>query len=435
MLLCLNVFIKVGRVKMAYIFISHNSKDKDKASEVLEELKKVSNSIFLDFDKDYGLKGGQEWEKELYKRIRRARIVITLLSPTWFESEWCYKEYCMARVYKKIVIPIVIKKSDKVFSWDGKSLQHYDFVNDSEALEKLISRIEELTKENISKLYDIKDVKSPFPGLESFNSKLAPFFYGRNDDILKAETELNVMSDRYSEKFLNIVGSSGVGKSSFMKAGVLPYLEFLHKDRWYILKTFKARENLLIPLENIFAKFTSKDIIKELKAKNYKELFDDIERNIHKKVREENIEFNNLKILFSIDQAEELLLSNSEEKEIFFDLLKYLLTKRDNFYLIWTLRADYIKIYQQNQDLEFLREVEKEFILHPIAMSEIKAIVQEPLYQIPNPIKVQEAVIEQIKIDLKTTTSLPLHLFTTFGISFRTVIQKSKSRARKRNQT
>jgi len=49
------------------------------------------------------------------------------------------------------------------------------------------------------------------------------------------------MADSENEKFLNIIGASGVGKSSFLKAGVLPLLELWYPNSWYILPTFRAR--------------------------------------------------------------------------------------------------------------------------------------------------------------------------------------------------
>ena len=94
---------------MAYIFISHSSKDNDKAKEIFEKLQSISQSIFLDFDYIHGIKGGQKWEKELYKRVKQDRIMIVAISPNWLNSQWCYKEYCLARAYKKIVIPVIIK--------------------------------------------------------------------------------------------------------------------------------------------------------------------------------------------------------------------------------------------------------------------------------------------------------------------------------------
>ncbi len=397
---------------MAYIFISHSSKDNQKAKEIFERLQTISKSIFLDFDYKYGLKGGQKWEKELYKRVKRTRIMIVAISPNWFDSKWCYKEFCLARAYKKIIIPVIIEYDERIKKWDGKDLQHFDLVNDKESEKKLFLRIEELTKDEIARIYDIKEYSSPYPGLRSFEKEEAAFFYGRNEDIIAAVDELNAMSDLAHKKFLNIVGASGVGKSSFMKAGILPYLEFLHSNRWTILDTFRANEDILTNLALIISNITDlkvSSIKEELEKRNFKKIVDRFELLLYDKLKEEQKDIANIKFLFPIDQAEEILnSSNKEEKEIFFEFLKYILTKKDNFFLIWTLRSDQLKKYQDEKSLEFLRDLSQDFILNPISISQIETIIKEPLYQVEDNLKIDKEVIEQIKQDIKSTTSLPL---------------------------
>jgi len=39
-----------------------------------------------------------------------------------------------------------------------------------------------------------------------------------------------------------------VGKSSFLKAGVLPLLELLHPESWSVLPTFRARQEIVLNL-------------------------------------------------------------------------------------------------------------------------------------------------------------------------------------------
>jgi len=105
---------------MSNIFISHSSKDNQKTEEIFSSLKEIGSSIFLDFDATHGLKGGDNWERELYVRIKKARIMLIALSPNWLNSQWCYKEYCMARVLRKKIIPVIITDDKRIASWDGK---------------------------------------------------------------------------------------------------------------------------------------------------------------------------------------------------------------------------------------------------------------------------------------------------------------------------
>ncbi|WP_227981437.1 serine protease [Nocardia spumae] len=56
----------------------------------------------------------------------------------------------------------------------------------------------------------------PYRGMEPFDEEHAPFFYGRDGDI---ERILDALRDR---SFAAVVGRSGIGKSSLVRAGVLP---------------------------------------------------------------------------------------------------------------------------------------------------------------------------------------------------------------------
>ncbi len=407
---------------MADIFISHSSKDNDKAREVFDALSDISRSVFLDFDADHGLKGGEEWEKELYRRVKKARIMIVALSANWLDSQWCYKEYCMARVLKKRIIPAIIAADDRVETWDGKDLQHYDTTTDDEAIEKLKKRISELTYSDVTKLHDIKKLESPYPGLRSFKKEEAGIFYGRNEDILDAIDTLNAMADSMDKKFLNIIGASGVGKSSFMKAGVLPLLELLHKEVWYALPVFRAENEILRNFSKIltFGDMSLSHVEESLKTDAFKTLFDDLELHLL-----DTLKSHNVKILLPIDQAEEILTAaNEEEKARFFMILRYLLEEKSGFYLVWTLRSDQLKKYQNDKTLEFLHQKDETLLLKPIASKELKSIIQEPAFT--SDIDVDEAVVEAIKEDISSTTSLPLLAYLLQTLYRNITAQKQK---------
>jgi hypothetical protein len=60
------------------------------------------------------------------------------------------------------------------------------------------------------------DERSPYPGLAAFTEEDAEFFFGREEEISKMWRKLT------SRKLLAVIGPSGVGKSSFLRAGVIP---------------------------------------------------------------------------------------------------------------------------------------------------------------------------------------------------------------------
>ena len=80
---------------------------------------------------------------------------------------------------------------------------------------------------------------NPYPGLRSFEPEEAHLFFGRERQI----HELIVRLDR--TRFLAVVGTSGCGKSSLVRAGLLPKLSQGHPGAvggsWLSL-LFKTRQ-------------------------------------------------------------------------------------------------------------------------------------------------------------------------------------------------
>ncbi|MFE4061755.1 NACHT and WD repeat domain-containing protein [Streptomyces sp. NPDC059096] len=66
------------------------------------------------------------------------------------------------------------------------------------------------------------DIDSPYRGLRAFEEVDAPFFFGRDQD---SEQVLRLLAGRLeSPRLLMVSGASGAGKSSLIRAGVLPLL-------------------------------------------------------------------------------------------------------------------------------------------------------------------------------------------------------------------
>jgi len=57
---------------------------------------------------------GQRWWQEIIKQIRRADVFVFLISPSSLKSIYCKKEFVVARNRGKMIIPIIVKKVDKL---------------------------------------------------------------------------------------------------------------------------------------------------------------------------------------------------------------------------------------------------------------------------------------------------------------------------------
>jgi serine/threonine protein kinase/WD40 repeat protein len=82
---------------------------------------------------------------------------------------------------------------------------------------------------------------SPFRGLSAFNEEHAAFFFGRDEEIAQFIERLR------TEPVLPIIGASGVGKSSFIQAGVIPRLK--EQGDWRVIRLRPGSQPLRVLAE------------------------------------------------------------------------------------------------------------------------------------------------------------------------------------------
>jgi len=94
---------------MARLFISHSSRNNDKAIEVRDWLAKNGwDDVFLDLDPERGIVAGQRWKDALQKAAQRCEMVLALVSAEWLKSPWCKVEIDAARLMgKKVIVALI----------------------------------------------------------------------------------------------------------------------------------------------------------------------------------------------------------------------------------------------------------------------------------------------------------------------------------------
>ncbi len=106
--------------------------------------------------------------------------------------------------------------------------------------------ITQVPRETLHFSVEIADVENPFKGLRAFQEADASDFFGR-------ETLLDQLIEHLSkgpDRFLGVVGPSGSGKSSAVKAGLLPAVRkgvLPHSDEWFVVEMFPGA----FPLEEL----------------------------------------------------------------------------------------------------------------------------------------------------------------------------------------
>ena len=242
---------------MSRIFLSHSSRDNRHAIALKRWLEQaepgLAGEIFLDLDSDTGIRTGTRWTEALWHVNSRCEAVICLLSSNWANSAECHAEYRQAEGMRKPIFGARIEaftENDVTREW-----QSCDLFGDGPATEVVVDgngHPVALQVEGLQRLLaGLRAVgigadsfawpppgdpdRSPYRGWQPLESVDAAVYFGRDAQIVRALDELREMRVAGRERMFVILGPSGVGKSSFLRAGLLPRLS--RDDRQFLPMT------------------------------------------------------------------------------------------------------------------------------------------------------------------------------------------------------
>lgn len=236
------------------LFISHRTHDKAAAEDLKERALRrgyTPKQVFLDSDPGSGIEAGAAWERAIYERLKQTRAMIVLCSPNWLTSQWCFVELGYAKAMSIAVFPVLLAPCEvgSILS----STQAVDLTSASDApardaaYERLWTALQarHLGPRDILPWPPIGETDiCPFPGLMAFEERHAPVFFGREPERDAVIHRLREMRAHGLPRLLMIVGGSGSGKSSLLRAGVLAWLRHPLEERdWLVLPSLRYGEN------------------------------------------------------------------------------------------------------------------------------------------------------------------------------------------------
>jgi WD40 repeat protein/serine/threonine protein kinase/DNA-binding XRE family transcriptional regulator len=216
---------------------------------------------------------------------------------------------------------------------------------------------------------------NPYKGLRAFTEADAADFFGR-DTLIQALLGRMSETDDLS-RFLAVVGPSGSGKSSVVKAGLIPALRrggLPDSERWFIVEMLPGPH----PLEELEAALLR--IAINPPESLLGQLRED-ERGLLRAVARVLPADPTVELVLVIDQFEELftLTADEEIRRHFLDsLLTAVVDSRTRLRLILTLRADFTDRPLQYVDFGELLRQRTEFIL-PLSSDELDEAITQPV--------------------------------------------------------
>ena len=291
---------------------------------------------------------------------------------------------------------------------------------------------------------------SPFRGLAAFGAKHAPVFFGRSRDITKAVDRLKDAAEKGCP-FLLVDGASGAGKSSLVRAGLVPRLTAAgvvpSVDLWRVAvmrpaevlgDPFAALARALLVAEGDLpeAEQGRPPALPELSASDFPRA-DDLAAllahadasalkpilstfsGIEQTAREKEGYDRAVKValLLVVDQLDELFAADiGDDMRARFTQLLGLLARSGRVWVIATLRADLFEHFLSEKDLKQLKDDGSSYDLAPPDAAALAEIVRAPaaaaglVYETDT--KTGERLDERLLGDAERADLLPLLQFT-----------------------
>ena len=204
-------------------FLSYDARDRELVLEVAAGLEASGVTVFVD---RWHLTVGLPWQNALEEALRHCRAVLVFVGANGL-GPWQQRERDLALLRQATesgfqVIPVLLPRSEPPL--DFLALNAWIDLRQGFVVSSLVMVVRDALAgrpTDASNLPDLQLASSdicPYRGLRPFREEDAPFFFGRESISERLENLVKHHS------LVGVVGPSGSGKSSVVRAGLIPRL-------------------------------------------------------------------------------------------------------------------------------------------------------------------------------------------------------------------
>jgi WD40 repeat protein/energy-coupling factor transporter ATP-binding protein EcfA2 len=359
---------------MSLLYISHSSVDHVVALEVKERLVAESyDGLFLDFDPINGIPAGRSWEHELYSQLRRCGAVILLASAASVQSRWCFAEVCLARSLDRPVFQLSLDGESRFSLLAGEQAIN---LREGDAAYRRLWRGLQAAGLDPANSFSFPVNREVYPGLRSFEAEDAAAFFGRRSEIDQLIDLLHPTLQRQAGRVVAIVGPSGSGKSSLLKAGLLPRLN-RRDSRWIVVPTMLPGRHPVTGLARSLARayqhfgFSRDWADIETAISTGKGALRPVVQDLLDRADDRS------RVLLVVDQAEELLTrTGAEERRAFLALVRDGLQEDVPLWVVQTVRSEFLSTTPERSGLA---EASDDFlVVEPLSPDRLPEVIEGP---------------------------------------------------------
>lgn len=441
--------LQSGGIVLSRLFVSHSSADNAAAAALGQWLTEQGyTDHFLDIDPDRGLAPGERWMEKLKAAADRCEAVLCLVSNAWLASKWCLAEFLLAkslhkRIFGLIIEPVPFERlpTEMTAEWQLCELIGPDRLREFHIAKATVTFREaglDMLRRGLERAgLDARGFpwpppgepdRAPYRGLRALEPQDAAIFFGRDALITRGMDQLRGMVETGVDRLLVVLGASGAGKSSFLRAGLWPRLA---RDDAHMLPlpvirpqgaALTGSTGLAVALSSAFTRFGDVRPPGPVKAAlaagggaALGEMLDTLAAQARARLVQSDPDLPPPTVLLALDQAEELFnAEGAAETETFLSLLSAVLVPGRRMLAIATIRTDR---YHYLQDDALLPGVKRAlFDLPPMPTAEFKTIIEGPAQRATEAgrrLDIDPALTEALIADATGADALPLLGFST----------------------
>ena len=380
------------------VFLSYHWRDQVQVHALAEMLRGQNLHVYLD---RWYLTPGQSWLQELEQALSASGAVVVCIGPgemgPWQQREKNCALDRQAREAGFPVIPVLLPGAEPPlgFLQQNTWVDFRSGLTDNWSLRILAAAVRREPPDAVlhERQREILSTLCPYKGLQFFREEDAEFFFGRDSAIVLLHKSVQ------ARPFVFLVGPSGSGKSSVVRAGLVPKLRRETREPWEIVtmvpgdRPFHNLAAVLLPLlETDLGELDRLRKTGELAAElqhGIIELRDVVGRILEKQVGTRHL-------LLVVDQWEELytyqdskspltpLLQRGESEPpqaaqptLFIDRLLATQQQQGSFKVVASLRADFMGRALEHRGLS--EQLQKGTVmLGPMTDDELQQAIENP---------------------------------------------------------
>jgi WD40 repeat protein len=375
-----------------HVFLSHSSTDKPAVEELARRLEKEGIQTWLD---KWHLIPGDAWQPAIEKALAESETCAVFVGPGGF-GPW-QNEEMRAAIDQRVrdsgkrfrVIPVLLpgakrdeRSSLPTFLAATTWVEFHATLGDPDAFHRLVCGIRGV-EPGTGPGQALYEGQCPYRGLRVFDVDDAPFFFGREALVQWLLSELRpAVEGGQVNRFLAIVGSSGSGKSSVARAGLVAAIrrdDILTSSGWPVAICRPGAdpvESLAVALSSAVNVAQSTPQLSELIAEFHRN-----EKTLHLIARQSLPENTLVKrLVIVVDQFEEIFTLCHDEvlREAFVRNLLYAAkVARGQTMVILTMRADFYGKCAVNTELAAAFS-DHHVLVGPLTEDEVRRAIERP---------------------------------------------------------